>query len=160
MEGGFIRVSPKQGERERERFMEGELQAESAYSFERNKEVMERVRALESVVQRMQVDQKARDEWSSQQLHSVEKQLSSSASSSLSSSPMQRSPRLAYSSSFKKPEVPSVFQMPLHYPKYSKADYDSMPEWKLDRLLEEYGLPVMGSLRDKKQYAIGVFLWN
>ncbi|PQQ04183.1 hypothetical protein Pyn_24769 [Prunus yedoensis var. nudiflora] len=37
------------------------------------------------------------------------------------------------------------FKMPLHYPNYSKADYDSMPEWKLDRLLSEYGLPVVGS---------------
>merc|ERR1712080_201368 len=23
-----------------------------------------------------------------------------------------------------------VFQMPVHYPRYSKADYESMPEWK------------------------------
>jgi len=25
------------------------------------------------------------------------------------------------------------FQMPLHYPRYSKKEYVDMPEWKLDR---------------------------
>ncbi|MCO5590445.1 hypothetical protein L7F22_044415 [Adiantum nelumboides] len=119
---------------------------------------MERVRALESPLQGMQFDQKAaRDhEWSSSSS-------SPSSPSSFPSSPtlmQQRSPRLAYTSSFKKPDVPSVFQMPLHYPKYSQEDYDAMPEWKLDRLLEEYGLPVLGTLVEKKQYAIGVFLWK
>ncbi|KAI5065648.1 hypothetical protein GOP47_0020343 [Adiantum capillus-veneris] len=155
--------------------MEEELPStESRPSSSLTRELMERVRALERSVQRMQFDQKERDEWHAQHIHSLERQLSSSASlpsscslssasSSLPSSPttsLQRSPRLAYSSSFKKPEVPSVFQMPVHYPSYSKADYDSMPEWKLDRLLEEYGLPVKGSLPEKRQYAMGVFLWN
>ncbi|MCO5570548.1 hypothetical protein L7F22_024272 [Adiantum nelumboides] len=141
------------------------------------REIMERVRALERCVQRMQFDQNEREEWKAQKLQSLERRVSSSSSASLnsgsgslssasslcswpSSPTMQRSPRLAYSSSFKKPEVPSVFQMPLHYPKYSQAEYDTMPEWQLDRLLEEYGLPVMGTLVEKKQYAIGVFLWK
>ncbi|KAL6291620.1 hypothetical protein ACE6H2_009130 [Prunus campanulata] len=51
------------------------------------------------------------------------------------------------------------FKMPLHYPNYSKADCDSMPEWKLDRLLSEYGLPVVGSVEHKKKFAMGAFLW-
>jgi hypothetical protein len=24
------------------------------------------------------------------------------------------------------------FQMPLHYPRYKKADYEAMPEWRVD----------------------------
>ncbi|KAI5080281.1 hypothetical protein GOP47_0005760, partial [Adiantum capillus-veneris] len=148
----------------------GAMATEVSGSFEQ-KDLIERVKSLERSVQEMQRDQKSREEWSSQQLHSLEKQLSLSAlassllpSSSLPSSPggsmAVRSPRLAYSSSFKKPDVPTTFQMPLHYPKYTKDDYDSMPEWKLDRLLEEYGLPVLGTLREKRQYAVGVFLWG
>ncbi|KAK3024577.1 hypothetical protein RJ639_044319 [Escallonia herrerae] len=27
------------------------------------------------------------------------------------------------------------FQMPLHYPSYTRAEYETMPEWKLDCLL-------------------------
>ncbi|OMO76977.1 hypothetical protein CCACVL1_15270 [Corchorus capsularis] len=34
----------------------------------------------------------------------------------------------------------SGFQMPLHYPRYRKADYEKMEEWKVDMLLREYGL--------------------
>ncbi|KAI5065631.1 hypothetical protein GOP47_0020326 [Adiantum capillus-veneris] len=121
---------------------------------------MERVRAAleRSSLPNMQPDEKApRDhQWSASSSSLVVP--SSPASSSLQQ--MQRSPQLAYSSSFKKPEVPCAFQMPLHYPSFSKAHYDSMPEWQLDRLLEEYGLPVMGTLLEKKQYAIGVFLWK
>ncbi|RWR94792.1 hypothetical protein CKAN_02410300 [Cinnamomum micranthum f. kanehirae] len=40
------------------------------------------------------------------------------------------------------------FQMPLHYPRYTKADYETMPEWKLDCLLKEYGLPNAGEVAD------------
>lgn len=54
---------------------------------------------------------------------------------------------------------PCVFQMPLHYPRYSKADYESMPEWKLDNLFHEYGLSIRGDLASKRSYAIGAFLW-
>ncbi|MCL7044844.1 hypothetical protein MKW94_016511 [Papaver nudicaule] len=32
------------------------------------------------------------------------------------------------------------FQMPLHYPRYKKLDYERMEEWKVDMLLREYGL--------------------
>ncbi|XP_062189675.1 uncharacterized protein LOC133892745 [Phragmites australis] len=52
------------------------------------------------------------------------------------------------------------FQMPLHYPRYSKEDYEAMPEWQLDRLLSEYGLPVAGSLQQKRSFAMGSFLWG
>eukprot|EP01018_Ginkgo_biloba_P017018 Gb_03563 [translate_table: standard] len=55
--------------------------------------------------------------------------------------------------------LPYAFQMPLHYPRYSKADYETMPEWKLDVLFQEYGLPVSGDLAYKRKYAIGAFLW-
>lgn len=51
------------------------------------------------------------------------------------------------------------FQMPLHYPRYARADYETMPEWKLDCLLAEYGLPVMGNVEQKRKFAMGSFLW-
>lgn len=54
---------------------------------------------------------------------------------------------------------PSFFQMPLHYPRYSKKDYEDMPEWKLDRLLADYGLPTSGDLPFKRRFAMGAFLW-
>lgn len=51
------------------------------------------------------------------------------------------------------------FQMPLHYPRYKKADYEAMPEWRVDCLLREYGLPVSGDVHDKRKFAMGAFLW-
>ena len=51
------------------------------------------------------------------------------------------------------------FRMPLHYPRYSKADYKTMPEWKIDLLLIEYGLPIIGDVDDKRKFAMGAFLW-
>jgi hypothetical protein len=51
------------------------------------------------------------------------------------------------------------FQMPVHYPRYTKKDYEQMPEWQLDRLLMQYGLPVTGDLSCKRSFAIGAFLW-
>uniref|UniRef100_J3KXR8 DUF7722 domain-containing protein n=1 Tax=Oryza brachyantha TaxID=4533 RepID=J3KXR8_ORYBR len=51
------------------------------------------------------------------------------------------------------------FQMPLHYPRYRREEYERMPEWQLDRLLSEYGLPVDGTLPHKRAFAIGAFLW-
>lgn len=51
------------------------------------------------------------------------------------------------------------FQMPLHYPKYTKKDYENMPEWKLDCLLRQYGLPVNGDVNYKRTFAMGAFLW-
>ncbi|XAR71989.1 hypothetical protein NMG60_11018468 [Bertholletia excelsa] len=53
----------------------------------------------------------------------------------------------------------SFFQMPLHYPRYSEEDYQTMPEDVLDRLLSEYGLPVQGDLAYKRKFAIGAFIW-
>ncbi|KAH7682365.1 hypothetical protein IHE45_05G116200 [Dioscorea alata] len=51
------------------------------------------------------------------------------------------------------------FQMPLHYPRYTKADYVTMPEWKLDCLLSQYGLHFSGSLQEKRNFAMGAFIW-
>ncbi|PON44310.1 hypothetical protein PanWU01x14_268130 [Parasponia andersonii] len=52
------------------------------------------------------------------------------------------------------------FQMPLHYPRYKKRDYETMPEWKLDLLLREYGLPInVGDVNQKRNFAMGAFLW-
>ncbi|RVX09977.1 hypothetical protein CK203_012981 [Vitis vinifera] len=51
------------------------------------------------------------------------------------------------------------FQMPLHYPRYTQADYETMPEWKIDCLLAEYGLPVTGGVEQKRKFAMGAFLW-
>ncbi|EMS51742.1 hypothetical protein TRIUR3_08782 [Triticum urartu] len=51
------------------------------------------------------------------------------------------------------------FQMPLHYPRYRKADYEAMPEWRVDCLLREYGLPVTGDIEEKRRFAMGAFLW-
>ncbi|KAK2650119.1 hypothetical protein Ddye_017608 [Dipteronia dyeriana] len=51
------------------------------------------------------------------------------------------------------------FQMPLHYPRYTKADYEFMPEWKLDCLLKQYGLPITGNVDQKRKFAMGAFLW-
>uniref|UniRef100_A0A0E0JY45 DUF7722 domain-containing protein n=1 Tax=Oryza punctata TaxID=4537 RepID=A0A0E0JY45_ORYPU len=53
----------------------------------------------------------------------------------------------------------SSFRMPLHYPRYKKADYEAMPEWRVDCLLREYGLPVDGDLDAKRRFAMGAFLW-
>ncbi|OWM85254.1 hypothetical protein CDL15_Pgr028041 [Punica granatum] len=52
------------------------------------------------------------------------------------------------------------FQMPLHYPRYNKRDYEEMPEWRLDCLLREYGLPVSGDVNHKRNFAMGAFLWK
>lgn len=56
----------------------------------------------------------------------------------------------------------STFQMPLHYPRYTKAEYEKMEEWKVDMLLKQYGLDhhVKGSLDEKRRFAMGAFLWT
>ncbi|ESQ42885.1 hypothetical protein EUTSA_v10015107mg [Eutrema salsugineum] len=59
----------------------------------------------------------------------------------------------------KKEEFPSGFQVPLHYPKYSKSDYEAMDDLSLDLLLKQYGLSFEGSLDDKRVFAIESFLW-
>ncbi|KMZ63941.1 hypothetical protein ZOSMA_38G00490 [Zostera marina] len=51
------------------------------------------------------------------------------------------------------------FQMPLHYPRFNRRDYENMPEWKVDNLLKEYGLPTTGDLACKRELAMGAFLW-
>ncbi|GLT79048.1 hypothetical protein SLA2020_505580 [Shorea laevis] len=52
---------------------------------------------------------------------------------------------------------PSGFLMPLHYPHYTKADYEEMGEWKLDLLLRQYGLNFKATL--DRAFAMGAFLW-
>jgi len=59
----------------------------------------------------------------------------------------------------KESAFPIFHRMPLHYPTYSKADYEAMPEWRLDLLLRKYGLPVAGPLIDKRNFAISTFLF-
>lgn len=51
------------------------------------------------------------------------------------------------------------FQIPLHYPRFKKSDYEAMPEWRLDCLLREYGLPISGDVDQKRKFAMGAFLW-
>ncbi|KAL0407001.1 UNVERIFIED_CONTAM: hypothetical protein Slati_4014000 [Sesamum latifolium] len=51
------------------------------------------------------------------------------------------------------------FQMPVHYPRYAKSDYEKMEEWKVDALLRQYGLSCDGSLEEKRRFAMGAFLW-
>lgn len=51
------------------------------------------------------------------------------------------------------------FQMPLHYPRYTKAEYERMEEWKVDLLLKQYGLSFNGTLDEKRAFAMGAFLW-
>jgi hypothetical protein len=64
-------------------------------------------------------------------------------------------------SSYSAHAASGVFQMPLHYPRYTKADYEKMEEWRLDLLLKQYGLTAVskGTLQEKRAYAIGAFLW-
>jgi len=59
----------------------------------------------------------------------------------------------------KESAFPVFHRMPLHYPTYSKVDYEAMPEWRLDLLLQEYGLPVAGSHIDKRNFAMNNFLF-
>ncbi|KAF5730485.1 hypothetical protein HS088_TW19G00075 [Tripterygium wilfordii] len=59
----------------------------------------------------------------------------------------------------KREEYPNGFQMPLHYPRYKKVDYEKMEEWKVDMLLKEYGLSFKGTLDEKRSFAMGAFLW-
>lgn len=55
----------------------------------------------------------------------------------------------------------SSFQIPLHYPNFTKEEYEVMSEEELDRLLKLYGLPTnLGDLSCKKQFAGGAFLWE
>ncbi|PON38117.1 hypothetical protein PanWU01x14_314870 [Parasponia andersonii] len=68
-------------------------------------------------------------------------------------------PTNAVGQSYTAEMCPSGFQMPLHYPRYSKADYEKMEEWKLDNLLKQYGLNFKGTFDEKREYAKGAFLW-
>ncbi|KAF2608892.1 hypothetical protein F2Q68_00044783 [Brassica cretica] len=52
------------------------------------------------------------------------------------------------------------FKIPLHYPKYTKSDYEKMPEWQLAQILREYGLQIIGDSNEKRKFVIGAFLWS
>ncbi|KAK9689473.1 hypothetical protein RND81_09G061500 [Saponaria officinalis] len=54
-----------------------------------------------------------------------------------------------------------AFKMPLNYPRYTKADYETMEEYKLDMLLRQYGLDhhIKGTIEEKREFAMGTFLW-
>ena len=43
--------------------------------------------------------------------------------------------------------------------KIHKNDYENMPKWKLDCLLNQYGLPITGDVETKRKFAMGAFLW-
>ncbi|KAL4334708.1 hypothetical protein GQ457_07G012720 [Hibiscus cannabinus] len=59
-----------------------------------------------------------------------------------------------------KEDYPNGFQMPVHYPRYLKADYERMEEWRIDMLLKEYGFSRNGGTVDEKRaFAMGAFLW-
>ncbi|KAL1830329.1 hypothetical protein ACET3Z_008741 [Daucus carota] len=52
------------------------------------------------------------------------------------------------------------FQMPVNYPRYTRPEYERMPEWKVNCLLAQYGLPVSGDVDQKRKFAMGTFLWS
>ncbi|TKY72256.1 hypothetical protein E2542_SST00995 [Spatholobus suberectus] len=67
---------------------------------------------------------------------------------------------LSPANNFNEVDYPSSgFQMPLHYPRYTKQDYESMEEWKVNLLLRQYGLSFEGTLDEKRAFATGAFLW-
>jgi len=49
--------------------------------------------------------------------------------------------------------------MPLHYPRYTREEYERMEEWKVELLLKQYGLSLEGSVEEKRDFAMGAFLW-
>ncbi|OMO68094.1 hypothetical protein COLO4_29906 [Corchorus olitorius] len=52
------------------------------------------------------------------------------------------------------------FLMPLHYPLFTKEEYENMPLWRLDQLFAEYRLKIMeGDLDYKRKFAMAAFLW-
>lgn len=70
-----------------------------------------------------------------------------------------KSMRLSYGNNKEGPDA-SNFQMPLHYPRYDKTDYLKMEEWRVDLLLQQYGLNFEAkNIDDKRAFAMGAFLW-
>ena len=54
----------------------------------------------------------------------------------------------------------SDFQMLVHYPRYNKTDYLKMEEWRVDLLLQQYGLKFEAkNIDEKRAFAMGAFLW-
>ncbi|KAE8723559.1 Import inner membrane translocase subunit TIM50-A [Hibiscus syriacus] len=59
-----------------------------------------------------------------------------------------------------KEDYPNGFEMPVHYPRFSKTDYEKMEEWRIDMLLKEYGFGFNGgTVNEKRAFAMGAFLW-
>ncbi|KAF7840525.1 hypothetical protein G2W53_002823 [Senna tora] len=52
------------------------------------------------------------------------------------------------------------FQMPLHYPRYRKEEYEKMEEWKVDLLLQQYGLCFKGTLQEKRTFAMAYYYFS
>lgn len=115
-------------------------------------ELLERVSSLEQCVLKLLSEKKRTN--SQQHLLHLEQQLETCSSPRLRNVP--------YPSTFggSSRVVPFVFQMPLHYPRFTRAEYEAMEEGRLDRLLEEYGLPIPSTLDAKRELAIGTFLWD
>ncbi|KAL1358612.1 hypothetical protein AAHE18_04G046300 [Arachis hypogaea] len=55
--------------------------------------------------------------------------------------------------------IDKTFQMPLHYPHYTKGDYKIMEEWKVDLLLQQYGLSFKGTFHDKRTFYKKIYLF-
>ncbi|KAF8019659.1 hypothetical protein BT93_G0369 [Corymbia citriodora subsp. variegata] len=72
----------------------------------------------------------------------------------------QRSGKASGKDGREEPATAAMFRMPLHYPRYTRADYEKMEEWRLDVLLRQYGMDCQGSLDEKRAFAIGAFLWT
>ncbi|TKY57500.1 hypothetical protein E2542_SST21948 [Spatholobus suberectus] len=67
---------------------------------------------------------------------------------------------LSPANNFNEVDFPSSrFQMPLHYPRCTKQDCESMEEWKVTLLLKQYGLSFKGTLNEKRGFAMGAFSW-
>ncbi|KAL3736595.1 hypothetical protein ACJRO7_025525 [Eucalyptus globulus] len=71
----------------------------------------------------------------------------------------QRSGKASGKDREEEPATATRFQVPLHYPRYTRAEYEKMEEWRLDLLLQQYGMNCRGSLDEKRAFAIGAFLW-
>uniref|UniRef100_A0A2C9V2P6 DUF7722 domain-containing protein n=1 Tax=Manihot esculenta TaxID=3983 RepID=A0A2C9V2P6_MANES len=74
--------------------------------------------------------------------------------------PKEQKKRATMMSSSQEFSGSKTFKIPLHYPRYTKKQYEHMPEWKLDSLLQDYGLPIdQGDLAYKRELAISTFIW-
>lgn len=47
----------------------------------------------------------------------------------------------------------------INYIPQTKHDYDNMAEWELGSLVYIHGLPVAGTLEQKREFAMRAFIW-